>query len=382
MTLLGWRAGLRAVAREAVSVVAIAGLLASSWWRGRWPIYTQAEIDPILLLFALFVTINGIENTGAMARVSAWMEGRRGLPTKLVLSAFAMSLWVTIDVSLVVLIPMVMAMNLRRREPLVILVALSAHLGAAMTPFGTPQNLFLFRWYGVDVATFVAVIAPFSLGLLALLLLASLGVRVEAVAAPTGDVEPVRPHHALIWFVLFLVVVLCVLRVLPVAAALLVAPFALLLDRASLRVDYALLVTFLCFLGLADNLREPIAAWLPHPRHVFVTSALLSQLISNVPTTLLLMKSTPAWQALLWGGNVGGFGSPVAAMANLIALRLYLSHPNRCSGLGFAWRFTLAGTLLFVAGIGLYLLIEDMGWFPAAAPPVQSVSSIPNGVRR
>jgi len=47
----------------------------------------------------------------------------------------------------------------------------------------------------------------------------------------------------------------------------------------------------------------------------------LSQVISNVPAAVALMPATNDWRDLLVGVTVGGFGTPIASLANLIALR-------------------------------------------------------------
>ncbi len=130
--------------------------------------------------------------------------------------------------------------------------------------------------------------------------------------------------------------------------------YPLLLDRDSLRVDYALLATFLAFIGIAGNMSELIDAELQHPHHVFLLSTALSQIISNVPTTLLLTPFTEHWQALLWGTNVGGFGSLFAAMANLITYKLYAVHAPEDSTTAFLVKFMLAGYATLMIGAAMF----------------------------
>ena len=147
-----------------------------------------------------------------------------------------------------------------------------------------------------------------------------------------------------------------VLRLLPAPWALLAPATALLFDRKSLRVDYALLLTFLFFFGTAENLKLLLAARLDHAEHIFLLSALSSQVMSNVPATLLLAKFTDHWEALLWGANVGGFGSLVGSLANLIAYKLYVSREAKGSIGAFSARFLLLGYAFFLAGAVLYYL--------------------------
>jgi Na+/H+ antiporter NhaD/arsenite permease-like protein len=96
---------------------------------------------------------------------------------------------------------------------------------------------------------------------------------------------------------------------------------------------------------------------LEYSGHTFLLSAVSSQLISNVPTTLLLAKFTTQWQALLWGVNVGGFGSLMGSLANLIAYRFYTTHSSTSSPVRFTIKFMLFGYVAFFIGVGLYFIV-------------------------
>lgn len=60
----------------------------------------------------------------------------------------------------------------------------------------------------------------------------------------------------------------------------------------------------------------------------FLASAAISQVISNVPAAVLLAPFAGDWQPLLLGVDLGGLGTPIASLASLIALRLYLHTPD------------------------------------------------------
>ncbi|MCD6201090.1 MAG: hypothetical protein J7K46_04690, partial [Bacteroidales bacterium] len=135
--------------------------------------------------------------------------------------------------------------------------------------------------------------------------------------------------------------------------------FALIFDRKALRVDYALLFSFLFFFGIADNLRTMLASEISHSGHIFLLSALASQVMSNVPATLLFAKFTSNWQALLWGANAGGFGSLFGSLANLIAYKIYVTHEDANNTAIFAARFLLMGYVALLVSIGLYFLLHQ-----------------------
>lgn len=48
----------------------------------------------------------------------------------------------------------------------------------------------------------------------------------------------------------------------------------------------------------------------------------LSQIISNVPATILLLNYLPPCTLLVWAVNIGGFGLLTGSLANIIALRM------------------------------------------------------------
>ena len=188
-------------------------------------------------------------------------------------------------------------------------------------------------------------------------LAASVFVRTEKGVAPRMMDRPVTANRY-IYAGLLVIVALTVLRVLPLAFGVLVLVYALIFDRKAMRVDYGLLLTFLCFFGLTENIKPLLNVDIEHSRHIFLFSALLSQIMSNVSATLLFAKFTTQWKALLWGANVGGFGNLVSSFANLIAYKFYIGQANRYEIMPFTIRFVGLGYVMFFAGLGLYLALE------------------------
>ncbi len=123
-------------------------------------------------------------------------------------------------------------------------------------------------------------------------------------------------------------------------------------------VDYALLLSFLFFFGIAENLKIILAAEMNHSGHIFLFSALVSQVMSNVPAALLFAKFTSNWQALLWGVNTGGFGSLFGSLANLIAYKFYITHGGKNNSAGFTLKFIAMGYAAFFISIGLYFILN------------------------
>ncbi len=342
--------------REWLLCAAAVGLVASSIHLGRAPAFSAGEFEVLALLWVLFVSVRGLEDSGLLARISNRIERGGRVPLKLVALTFVLSMVVTNDVALVVVVPLTLALGHRHAGTLVILEALAANAGAALTPLGNPQNLFIYWVYQVDPREFVTTIAPFS-GVFLAILLAGAGL----VPTPPAQTRPASQPLARCGYApvgLLVLVILAVLRVLPLWAAGVVPVWALVRNRRMLRVDYGLLLTFFCMFGLTDNLRLIFAARLEHAGHVFLLSALSSQFMSNVPATLLFAEFTSNWKELLWGVNVGGFGSLVASLANLIAYRLYVRHEPGRQAVRFTLHFVGLGYAMFLVGVGLYWILH------------------------
>ena len=213
----------------------------------------------------------------------------------------------------------------------------AANLGGMLTPFGNPQNLYLFNYYNIPNGEFLSIMLPPFLLSTALILLCCLFLPRESLTVPRQETPPDK-RRAVIYGVLFCVAVAMVLRGIPYWLGLPVIAAALLvLDRrALLGVDWGLLVTFAAFFTFSGNMAriEPV-------RHLFrqllthgvmPVAALTSQVISNVPAAILLSRFTDDYQGLLVGVNIGGAGTLVASLASLITFREYTKHVKGQTG--------------------------------------------------
>ena len=342
--------------QEWLFLAGLTGLLLSVAWFRRLPRYSSDELQVLFLLWLLFVAVKGIEQSGLTAWVARYLERGGFLAVKLVLITFFLAALVTNDVALVIVVPLTLAMNTKRKGALVMLEAFAANAGSALTPFGNPQNLYLYWHYSLQPLDFFLTITPFSMLFLLIFLAAAALISVPPVltATPGSTVE----RSAGAYLLLLALLVLVVLRLLPFPFAYAVALGVFAFGKRALRVDYWLLLTFLVFFGLVDVLKPALEPLLAPAGHVFATAALTSQAISNVPATILLAEFTSNWRALLWGVSVGGFGSLIASFANLIAYRFYLTHQSDpAKRRAFTVRFLVYGYLLFGAGAALYYVL-------------------------
>ncbi len=298
-------------------------------------------LPTLLGLFALLLSIEGIRASGAVQRAAQALARRvhdqRTLALALVGGSALLSMALTNDVSLFLLVPLTLALGRGSALPVrrvVILEALGVNAGSALSPVGNPQNLLLWQHSGLSMAQFVWRMLPAAGTMLVLLACAvCLLVPARALAAgdaPAASAAPLRP--ALGWVsALLLLSVLALLQEhrAALAAALALLVFALGWRDVPRRVDWGLLGTLATmFVGLG-HLAEwpPLQAWLLRPDWhaplvLYAGGVLLSQVLSNVPATVLLWPHVGHAMALAVAVNVGGFGLALGSLANLIALRL------------------------------------------------------------
>ena len=165
-----------------------------------------------------------------------------------------------------------------------------------------------------------------------------------------------NPKRLALYGVLFLLCLLTVFRVLPygILTVIVLAAIAAVEPKLLKTLDYGLLATFVCFFVVSGNLGrvEAVRAFLQAllERSTLLTATLTSQVISNVPAAVLLSGFTDNWRPLLEGVNISGLGTPVASLASLITLKLYLRWPDAKPG-----RYLAVFTLANLAGLAILL---------------------------
>ena len=217
-----------------------------------------------------------------------------------------------------------------------ILQNIAANLGGMLTPFGNPQNLYLYTKYEIPTGEFVSIMAlPFAVSI-AIITGCCFFVKPAPIEFPESDVEPLPRRKALLYSLLFVLAIAIVFRGIPYWIGLIVIPAVLLIaDRKALRmVDYPLLGTFAAFFVFSGNMarigvvRDFVSGLLD--KNTLIFSILSCQFISNVPSAILLSQFTENYRALLIGVNIGGVGTLIASLASLITFREYTkNYPAR-----------------------------------------------------
>jgi Na+/H+ antiporter NhaD/arsenite permease-like protein len=239
----------------------------------------------------------------------------------------------------------------------IVLQTVAANLGSMATPVGNPQNLYLYAAYSLEAGEFFSVVLPLTVLSGAALTLAALPVLPRKLPEQKLQEERISSMGKMgVYAGLFVLCLLTVFRVVDYRLTTLVVVAALALaDRKLLKeIDFMLLLTFVCFfvvsenLGRVDAVREFLQSLLSG--NTLLTAVGASQVISNVPAAVLLSAFTQDWRELLAGVNIGGLGTPIASLASLITMKLYMRWKGASVGRFLIW-FTLAN----VAGLLILL---------------------------
>ncbi len=323
----------------------------------------------LFLTLAVIAALRNIKFFTILSRRLVVLAGTlRLLFLLLIVLTFLGSMVIANDMALITFLPLgYFALSVTHKEKymayLFILQNISANLGGMLTPFGNPQNLYLYSYFHIETGAFLRVMTPPFLGAIALLALSTLFVKNEKLTITDNYHEHLNRPRAALYLLLFAFSLLIVFRLIPYFIGLVLITLVLLFaDRESIKaVDYPLLLTFAFFFVFSGNLaRIPevnafFSALLE--KDTFLVSALSCQVISNVPSAVLLSRFTENWQELLVGVNIGGTGTLIASLASLITFSefriLYPGHTKQYLLLFFS--VNAAFFLLLAAGAELLL---------------------------
>ena len=239
---------------------------------------------------------------------------------------------------------------------------IAANLGGMLTPFGNPQNLYLYTHFNIPNLEFMAIMAPpFVLSVLLITVCCIVFVKSEPLNVPDEKVV-LNPKRTVLYLLLFALSIAIVFRGIPYLIGLIIIPTVLFFaDRKALEdVDYGLLLTFVFFFIFAGNMarvyavRELFSVLLEKSTLLF--SVISCQCISNVPSAILLSQFTGNYQDLLVGVNIGGVGTLISSLASLITFRAYAEHnPGKTghyialfSAFNFAFLIILTAFMLII----------------------------------
>lgn len=305
------------------------------------------DVDLLLILFALLTAIEILSASGyldlAVAATLSRFHTTRGFAMALIAISGILASLVTNDVALFIIIPFTAVASRFSDfdvEDAVVLEIVASNLIGCLTPLGNPQNLFVFHRSGWPAAHFMRVMLPFVIWSIAGLL-AALFILGRSRPMPKTEVElpPRNGVAALAGVICFGFVLLEIARLVngwPAAIATLVLG-SVTLGRRMFSIDYSVVPLFFFAFIVVEGLRTMNVY--RGGMNLYAGSIVLSQVISNVPATILLSPIAEGrWRELLYGVNAGGCGTIIASLANLLGWRIYVRESNRDPR--FFWRLS------------------------------------------
>ena len=329
-------------------------------------------------LFMMLTILEGFKRENIfkpLINFSTRFRSVRSLSLFLVFCVFFTSMFVTNDVSLIIFVPLTIMLFRRSGKeqyilPVISMENIAAIRGSLLMPFGSPQNLFLYGRFGVGIGTFMLHMAPLCVSsailLIVFILIMSRKEKDQVIGfSDTGNItedgdNAYRKPWYLALFGLVMVVIITKTQYWPVALLIVVVAM-LFLDRTILlKTDYVILATFFCFFVFSSLIST-------HPSVSVMLGKLvagyeywwaigISQIISNVPASIVLYPFSTNNAGLIYGLDTAGLCSLIGSLASVINYRIYVrEYPGK--GWAFVKTFTLISWAFFaIVVIPGYLL--------------------------
>ena len=291
--------------------------------------------DTIILLFVIMIIVEVLKNLAVIEmlvrRLLSRVANTRGLVFVLVFTCFFSSIFITNDVSLIIFVPFaILALKKVNRSDLAVITVclqtIAANVGCMVLPIGAPHNIVMLTVSHIPFASFFMLLLPYVVVSAVFLLIMMIFIPKDTINLPEmGNIERGKDNF---------------------------------LKNVLSGVDYYLLLTFIALFILIGNLENiPVLTALFERLIVgneVIWGIVASQIISNVPSAMLLSGFSCNYEAIIIGINIGGFGSLIASMANLISYNI-LAREHREFKIKYLVVFTILNVVLLFILCGIYI---------------------------
>ena len=319
------------------------------------------------MLLMMLCVLEGFKKENVLRPVvglASKLKTMTALSLFLIFGVFFTSMFVTNDVSLIIFVPLTILLfrgggKEKYILPVISMENIAAIRGSLLTPFGSPQNLFLYGRADVSVWRFMLHMLPLNLMSAVLLVIFVLVLFRKDLKEPivqSGEDEGwskegrARRITYLVLFALIIFVIVSRTKYWYIAVGIVLIGILIADRKIFLRVDYILLVTFLCFFIFSQSIagNTQIAEFLKKVvtgREYWITIA-VSQVISNVPASIVLYPFSENFAGLIYGADTAGLVSLIGSLASVINYRIYVrEYPGK--GKEFVKVFTLVSWAFF-----------------------------------
>ena len=330
-------------------------------------------------LFMMLCVLEGFKQENIFEPVINFSKKFKSMTTLslfLIFGVFFASMFVTNDVSLIIFVPLTILLFRKGDKekyilPVISMENIAAIRGSLLMPFGSPQNLFLFGQSGTSVWNFMLHMSPLCVGSAILLIIFVMVLyrrnlkeefntelkeddlaKLEKSRNGKSDKQiKIRKIAYLSLFAMIILTIVTRTKFWPVAVAIVIIVIAVVNIKLFTQVDYVLIFTFLCFFvfsssiasnpGISNVLQKAVAG------NEYWWAIGLSQLISNVPASIVLYPFTENFSGLIYGADTAGLCSLIGSLASVINYRIYVREYPK-NGFKFIKTFTLVSWAFFV----------------------------------
>ena len=321
-------------------------------------------------LFMMLTVLEGFKQEklfNPLIKLSANFRSMAGLSLFLIFGVFFSSMFVTNDVSLIIFVPLTIMLfrGVKREEcilPVISMENIAAIRGSLLMPFGSPQNLFLYQQSGTAALNFMLHMSPLCVGSGILLIIfvlvmyrkekgTKINLDAENICGEWEQDKKIRRIAYLALFVMILGTIVSRTEFWPVAIIIVIVTVCAVNIKLFSSVDYVLLLTFLCFFVFSSSIsaNPAIGGFLKKAvaGNEYFWAIGLSQIISNVPASIVLYPFTENFAGLIYGLDTAGLCSLIGSLASVINYRLYVrDYPGK--GKDFIKVFTLISWAFFI----------------------------------
>lgn len=347
--------------KECVLVIAVTLAILSSFIS--IPKLSYIDFKVLILLFNLMVVVAAFKELKVLDSIAIGLLKKCNTYTSislaLVFITFISSMIVTNDVALITFVPLSIVIARKANInvlKIVIFQTLAANLGSSFTPMGNPQNLFIYSFYNLSPIDFFKITLPIVVLAVLFLVLLVFKDKKMNLSLDLEDVKIDNKRDVYLFGGLFLIILLSVFHVIDYKVTFLITIVMVLILNKKLfsQVDYSLLITFIGFfifvgnISTMDVVKNFMEGILNSPKSTFLASVLSSQVISNVPATMLLSGFTDHFKELLLGVNIGGMGTLIASLASVISYKIYASEFGNDNYMKSFTFYNILGLIIFV----------------------------------
>lgn len=347
--------------KECVLVIAVTLAILSSFIS--IPKMSYIDFKVLILLFNLMVVVAAFKELKVLDSIAIGLLKKCNTYTSislaLVFITFISSMIVTNDVALITFVPLSIVIARKANInvlKIVVFQTLAANLGSSFTPMGNPQNLFIYSFYNLSPIDFFKITLPIVILAVLFLVLLVFKDKKMNLSLDLEDVKIDNKRDVYLFGGLFLIILLSVFHVIDYKVTFLITIVMVLILNKKLfsQVDYSLLITFIGFfifvgnISTMDVVKNFMEGILNSPKSTFLASVLSSQVISNVPATMLLSGFTDHFKELLLGVNIGGMGTLIASLASVISYKIYTSEFGNDNYMKSFTFYNILGLIIFV----------------------------------